>query len=211
MRRLPLLVFALLSPLLLACAPAMPPPAAGAAAPVLGPGGGGPYRPSGPPSPLVGGGQTAGAIMPFRQQHGPGRATVSLLEGALSPAALAVEGAGFERVFRRMLEGVAKAAARHGEALALRGDGLLSRDGQPLLRCGQVLHLDAGSEPPLGLWCAGVVRGRLAVIHVRTLDTPDALAEAAGFAVHALLALREGAEEAAPPLPGLPVGPPRRT
>jgi hypothetical protein len=164
---------------------------------------GGAYRPSGPVASLANQGRHAGTIMPFRQSNGPGRATVSLMETPLEPAAREVAGAGFTEVFGRVMDGVRLAAERSGASISLRAAGTVSANGEPLLRCGQVVHAD-DDGPPLGLWCAGVVGERLAVIHVRTLDEPRELAAAAEFASVALIALRRGAERGAPPIEAPP-------
>ncbi len=166
----------------------------------------GAYRPSGPAASLASQGRHTGTIIPFRQANGPGRATVSLMETPLAPAAREVAAPAFTEVFGNVMEGVRLAAERSGSNISLRSAGTVSANGEPLLRCGQVVH--AGEEgPPLGLWCAGVVAERLAVIHVRTLDTPGELAAAAEFASVALIALRRGAERAGPGAPVIEVPP----
>jgi hypothetical protein len=190
LRLLPLALIALLA----ACAAPGTGPVVGAMSATYGP-----YRPSGPAASLGHEGRHTGTILPFRQANGPGRATVSLMEAPLSPAARAVEAPGFTEVFGRVMEGVRLAAERSGSNISLRAAGTVSANGEPLLRCGQVVHADDG--PPLGLWCAGVVAERLAVIHVRTLDTPNELAAAAEFASVALIALRRGAERVGPGAP----------
>lgn len=155
------------------------------------------YRPAGPPATVARNGTPSATIMPFRQVNGPGRATVSLLEGRLDADAHRVDGPGFEGVFARMLDGARSAAQRVGETLELRSAGTISRNGEALLRCGQVLHREA-EGPPLGLWCAGVVAERLAVIHVRTQDTSPDLAAATEFAGITLIALRRSAARSGP-------------
>lgn len=195
----------LLLPLLLlaACqsAPAMRPVLEGMGGPA------GTYRPAGPPATVARNGAPSATLMPFRQAHGQGRATVSLLEGRLRPEARAVDTPGFDRVFNSMLEGVRNAAAEAGEPLRWREAAIISREDEALLRCGQVLH-EKPEGPPLSLWCAGVVAERLAVIHIRTDDTARDIATAMDFAGQSLIALRRSAERSGPEAPTRPPAPP---
>ncbi len=171
------------------------------------PGTASPYRPAGPPATVARQGMPHATFMPFRQANGPGRATVSVLEGRLRDEARDVAAPAFEQVFKRMLDGARNAAEQVGEQLELRREATVLRDGETLLRCGHVVH--GGAEgPPLGLWCAGVVAERLAVIHVRTQDTPGDIATATEFAGITLLALRRGADSAGPDAPARPAPPP---
>lgn len=165
------------------------------------------YRPAGPPATVARNGAPSATLMPFRQANGPGRATVSLLEDRLQPDAHAVDAPGFEIVFIGMLDGARIAAERVGETLELRSAGTIARNGETLLRCGQMLHGQA-EGPPLGLWCAGVVAERLAVIHVRTRDNPADIATATEFAGITLLALRQSAARSGPDAPARPSAPP---
>ena len=164
------------------------------------------FRPAGPPATVTRNGAPSATLMPFRQANGPGRATVSLLEGRLQPDAHSVDAPGFENVFTRMLDGARSAAERVGENLELRSAGTIARHGENLLRCGQMLHNPADG-PPLGLWCAGVVAERLAVIHVRTQDSPADISAATEFAGITLIALRLSAARSGPDAPARPAAP----
>ena len=165
------------------------------------------YRPAGPPATVARNGAPSATLMPFRQANGPGRATVSLLEGRLQPEAHVVDGPGFETVFIGMLDGARIAAQRVGETLELRSAGTIARNGETLLRCGQMLHGET-EGPTLGLWCAGVVAERLAVIHVRTQDSASDIAAATEFAGITLIALRQSAARRGPDAPTRPPAPP---